>query len=116
MKTEVISIPSLKCDITFIVGQCDTENDEIVRNANPSDLWFHVDNKKSCHVIANVPIQFDRKNIKYIVSQGAVLCKKYSYPKEKNLPIVFTRVKNVELTDTPGLVFIPEDCKSIKTC
>ena len=46
MKTEVISIPSLKCDITFIVGQCDTENDEIVRNANPSDLWFHVDNEK----------------------------------------------------------------------
>ena len=56
------------------------------------------------------------KNIKYIVSQGAVLCKRYSYPKEKNLPIIFTRVKNVELTDTPGLVFIPEDCKSIKTC
>ena len=116
MKTVVISIPSIKCAITFTIGQNAEENDKIIDNAQSNDLWFHVDNKKSCHVVATVPDNFDRKNIKYIVSQGVVLCKKYSYPNEKNLPIIFTRVKNIERTNTPGLVFIPEECKSIKIC
>jgi predicted ribosome quality control (RQC) complex YloA/Tae2 family protein len=114
MKTEVISIPSLKCEITFTIGQNADENDHIIDAACSNDIWFHVDNKKSCHVIATVPDNFDRKNLKYIISQGAVLCKKYSYPKEKSLPIVFTRVKNIQKTNTPGMVFIPEDCKSVK--
>jgi len=114
MKTEVISIPSLRCEITFTIGQNADENDQIIDAAFSNDLWFHVDNKKSCHVIASVPDNFDRKNLKYIISQGAVLCKKHSYPKEKSLPIVFTRVKNIQKTTTPGMVFIPEDCKSVK--
>jgi len=114
MKTEVISIPSLRCEITFTIGQNAEENDQIIDAACLNDLWFHVDNKKSCHVVATVPDNFDRKNLRYIISQGAVLCKKHSYPKEKNLPIVFTRVKNIQKTNTPGMVFIPEDCKSIK--
>lgn len=114
MKTEVISIPSIKCDITFTIGQNADENDQIIDTACSNDIWFHVDNKKSCHVIATVPDNFDRKNLKYIISQGAVLCKKHSYPKEKSLPIVFTRVKNIQKTNTPGMVFIPEDCKSVK--
>jgi len=98
MKTEVISIPSLKCEITFTIGQNADENNQIIDAAYSNDIWFHV----------------DRKNLKYIISQGAVLCKKHSYPKEKSLPIVFTRVKNIQKTNTPGMVFIPEDCKSVK--
>lgn len=114
MKTEVISIPIINCEITFTIGQNAVENDHIIDIAASNDIWFHVDNKKSCHVVASIPDNFDRKDIKYIVSQGAVLCKKYSYPKEKKLPILFAKIKNIQKTNVPGLVFVPEDCKSIK--
>lgn len=116
MKTQIVQIPKLKCDITYTIGQNANENDQLIANANPGDLWFHVNNKKSCHVIATVPDTIDRKDLKYIVNQGAVICKMHSYPSEKNLPIVFTRVRNIQKTDTPGTVIIPEENKSIKIC
>jgi predicted ribosome quality control (RQC) complex YloA/Tae2 family protein len=116
MKTQVIYIPSLNCEVTYYIGQNANDNDAIIDAAGPNDMWFHVDNKPSCHVIASVPDNIDRKDIRYIVNQGVVLCKKHSYPCEKNLPIIFTRVKNIQKTDIAGRVFIPEDCKSIKTC
>jgi len=102
--------------ITYKIGENAQENDKLIDEALPNDLWFHVYNKKSCHVVAHIPECIDRKNLKYIVSQGAVLCKQFSYPSVKNLPIVFTRRRYIEKTDTPGLVFIPEENKSIKTC
>ena len=116
MKTRIIYIPSLQCSVTYKIGENAQENDSLIDQAAPDDLWFHVYNKKSCHVIACLPEKIDKKNIKYIVSQGAVLCKQFSYPSEKNLAIVFTRRKYIEKTDIPGLVFIPEENKSIKTC
>jgi predicted ribosome quality control (RQC) complex YloA/Tae2 family protein len=116
MKTQVIYIPTLKCDVTFTIGQNASDNDAIIDAAGPNDLWFHVDNKPSCHIIATVPDGISRSDIKYIVSQGVVLCKKHSYPSEKKLPILFTRVKNIQKTNKPGQVFIPEDCQSIKVC
>ena len=116
MKTKVIYIPSLHDSITYKIGENAEENDCLIDQAGPNDIWFHVYNKKSCHVIACLPEKIERKNIKYVVSQGAVLCKQFSYPSEKNLPIVFTRRRHIEKTDTPGLVFIPEEYKSIKSC
>lgn len=116
MKTQVIYIPSLKCEVTYTIGQNAADNDAIIDAAGPNDIWFHVDNKPSCHIIATVPDGISRSDIKYIVNQGVVLCKQHSYPSEKKLPILFTRVKNIQKTSKPGQVFIPEDCQSIKVC
>jgi predicted ribosome quality control (RQC) complex YloA/Tae2 family protein len=116
MKTQFIYIPSLKCEVTYTIGQNASDNDAIIDAAGPNDIWFHVNNKPSCHVIATVPDDINRSDIKYIVSQGVVLCKKNSYPSEKKLPILFTRVKNIQKTNKPGQVFIPEECQSIKVC
>jgi predicted ribosome quality control (RQC) complex YloA/Tae2 family protein len=106
MKTESIYIQKLNCSITYSIGQNAYDNDDIISAANPEDLWFHVNNKPSCHIIASVPENVKRKDLKYIVNQGAVLCKKHSYPSEKNLEIIFTRIKYIERTDIPGKVNI----------
>lgn len=116
MKIQQLFISALQLSVTFKIGQNAQENDILIDQAGPNDMWFHVFNKKSCHVIACVPEMLDRKQMKYIVNQGAVLCKQYSYPSEKNLPIVFTRRRHIEKTSIPGTVFIPEEHKSIKTC
>jgi len=74
--------------------------------AEPHHLWFHVDNEPSCHVIAAIPEDIERKNIHYIVSQGAVLCKQHCarVRSQKNVQITYTTVGNLEKTRTVGCV------------
>lgn len=116
MKTQIIYIPGIKCEITYTIGQNAEDNDAIIDAASPNDLWFHVDNKPSCHIIASVPDNVSRADIGYIINQGVVLCKKHSYPSEKKLPILYTRIKNIKKTNIPGRVFISEEDKKIKVC
>jgi len=115
MKTENIYIPKLNCSIEYLIGQNANDNDDIISISKPEDLWFHVNNKPSCHIIANIPESIKRKDLKYIINQGVVLCKKNSYPSEKNLEIVFTRLKNIEKTNIPGKVTIFDGTTTIKT-
>ena len=115
MKTEDIIIHTINENVTFIVGKNAQDNTSIILNATPDDIWFHVNNKSSCHVIAllsDLNIKIPRKNMKYIVKQGALLCKQHSYPSEKNLDIIYTKVKNIETTDIPGQVHTKE-CSNI---
>jgi len=116
MKTQIIYIPSIKCEITYTIGQNAEDNDVIIDAASPNDIWFHVDNKPSCHIIASVPDNISRADIGYIINQGVVLCKKHSYPSEKKLPILYTRIKNIQKTNIPGRIFISEEDKKIKVC
>jgi predicted ribosome quality control (RQC) complex YloA/Tae2 family protein len=108
MKTYIININ--KIAITFYVGKNSTENFEIIDNALENDMWFHLNDYPSCHVIASIPENIrDKKNIHKIIKQGALLCKINSnYASIKNLNIVFTRVKNVCKTDIAGTVITKE--------
>ena len=49
MKTEVFVHGNTNYNI--IIGKNATDNTKIVKNASPSDVWFHVLDKPSCHVI-----------------------------------------------------------------
>lgn len=109
MRSLEVDIPKLNTSVVFLVGQSAQDNDTILQNAKSEDLWFHVNHKSSCHVIANTSdIIVPRKHMKYIIKQGAVLCKQYSYPSDKNLEIIYTRVKNIETTNIPGKVHTHE--------
>ena len=114
MKSEIISIHDN--DITFFIGGSAKENFEIIDSAKPDDLWFHVDNLPSCHVIAAISDITDKskKDIRYIIKKGALLCKKYSkYKSMSNLPITYTYISNVHKTDVIGSV-ITTNSKIIK--
>ena len=116
MKTVIIDIPSLKREITFHIGENAEDNDNVIDLAEPDDLWFHVSTKSSCHITASVPDDIKRKDLKYIITQGSVLCKQHSYPSDKKLDILFTKIKYVQKTDVAGKVIISEGHSSIKTC
>ena len=49
---------------------------ERVNKASENYIWVHVNNISSCHVICKIPVAFDRKEMKYIIKTGALLCKK----------------------------------------
>ena len=117
MLVKEVFIPKLNLDITFVIGQNATENFQIIDDSQPNDLWFHVAEFPSCHVIAkinDVMSSINRKDIKYIVKQGAILCKQYSkYKSVKNLDINYTEINNVQKTSVVGSV-ITSNTKIIK--
>lgn len=107
--TKSIEIPKVGCVVNFHIGENALDNFHIIDAADSRDLWFHVDGHSSCHVIADISSieNVNRKNISYIITQGAVLCKQYSrYANQTNVGIIYTRVADVEKTTTPGLVMV----------
>jgi predicted ribosome quality control (RQC) complex YloA/Tae2 family protein len=106
-KVETIYLPKLKQNIVFVIGKNAKGNDEAISDADPEDIWFHLEGQSSCHVIAKVPEDLGRKERGYILRKGAELCKQNSREKSgKNVEIVYAKIKNVEKTDIPGKVIV----------
>jgi hypothetical protein len=117
-------IPSLKINLVYKIGSSAKNNFEIIDEAHPSDLWFHLHNESSCHVIAclkniqyttrddELPnfydINFDdlnKKEKQQIIKQGSLLCKQYSKLKSaKKVEIIYAKIEDVYKTDVPGSV------------
>lgn len=117
-------IPSLKKNIVYKIGTNDKNNFELIDTAHKDDLWFHLNNESSCHVIAclknityttlddDMPNYYDldfhdldKKQKQQIIKQGALLCKQYSRLKSmKNVEIIYTKIENVEKTNIVGTV------------
>ena len=108
MKSVEIFIPKLNQSIIFWIGKNAEDNFQIIDDASQSDMWFHVSNESSCHVIARISdIEIHRKNLLSVVKQGAILCKQHSKLKSiKNVEIVYTKIENVEKTEVFGKVQI----------
>jgi predicted ribosome quality control (RQC) complex YloA/Tae2 family protein len=98
MKIEQRNIPALQREIIYLVGMNAQDNFYIIDAAEPTDLWFHLSDYSSCHVIAKLPpdIQLDKKQKLQIVKQGALVCKQHSkYKSVNNLKVIYTPVSNV---------------------
>jgi len=107
-----IHIPSWNQPITFFIGKNAAGNFEIIDNANPHDIWFHINDESSAHVIATIPTNpsskpLNKKQKHQIIKQGAILTKAHSKQKsEKNIEIVYTTINNVEKATPVGTVHI----------
>ena len=74
MKLEIFEFQNETYEIQ--IGKNKFENDELVRNANPNDIWFHISNSPSCHVIL---ITNNQKALpKQVIKRCACLCKSNS--------------------------------------
>lgn len=106
MSTEEIYIPKIKLNIKFLIGKNANDNFAIIDQSNENDLWFHISDAPSCHVIACIhEHNINKKDLRYVIKQGSVICKKHSkYKSKQNVEIVYTRIKNVHKTDIPGSV------------
>ena len=109
MKTISRYISALGDYIEYIIGQHASDNFEIIDNSKEDDIWFHINNESSGHVIAIIPdnITFSKKQLRQIITQGALVCKENSkYKSQRNLEVVYAYVKNVEKTNIAGKVMI----------
>jgi predicted ribosome quality control (RQC) complex YloA/Tae2 family protein len=108
MKTINLLIPKLAQEITFLIGSNAQDNVNIITSSKPSDIWFHVADYPSAHVVAQIPetlIDVPNKTLLPIITQGAVICKQVSkYANKGKLQITYTKILNVHPTDTVGTV------------
>ncbi len=99
--------------LTYYIGQNALDNFDIIDKSENDDIWFHLEGTSSGHVICKINNKYNKKELKYIIVQGAVLCKQYSKKKsDKKINIVYTRIRNVTKTNILGQVNI-HDVKTI---
>jgi predicted ribosome quality control (RQC) complex YloA/Tae2 family protein len=110
MKTEIFNYEGT--DYTIIIGKNKKENWQIIDESLETDVWFHVSDSPSCHVIlknmvniSSIPIQ--------VIKRSAYLCKINSNAKyEKKSVIIYTPICNVKKTNIEGEVVV-KSCKSV---
>jgi hypothetical protein len=115
MRTEIRKVAGFAEPLTFYIGTSAATNHAVLDAAKPADYWFHANTTSSAHVLAVVPDRTPRKQLKYIVKQGALLCKQATakLAKEPNTPIMFIRAAHVQKTDVPGEVRIMSETSVI---
>ena len=94
-----------------IIGQKDTENWQIIKDSDEFDLWFHVDNLPSCHVVIRQNIKKGQQinYVNQIITIAAEHCKEYSKYKDKKNKIIYTEIENLKLGKQIGSVIINND-------
>jgi predicted ribosome quality control (RQC) complex YloA/Tae2 family protein len=95
---------------SFKIGENAQDNFDIIDQSEPSDIWFHVEGRPSCHVIATMPDTINKKEKHKIIKKGAELCKIHSkYKSEKKLKIVYTKIENVVKSEPVGSVLLSNE-------
>lgn len=92
------------------IGKNKKDNWKLVQEADPDDLWFHVEGYPSTHIL------LDYNAPKNLIKICAQTCKQRSKAKkEKNVSVVYTKVSNITLGRHEGEVIIqdPTLCKYI---
>lgn len=85
----------------IMIGQNAKENDILIKQSHPMDLWFHLSNVPSAHLV--LKSGGDRVPRRYINEISGMLFennKKYT----RNTNVIYTEIKNVKRTDVPGRV------------
>jgi len=111
MKLITRYIDAIKENIEFYVGENAQDNFDIIDTSQPDDIWFHISNISSCHVVAKIPPnhKLNKKQLHKIIIQGAELCKQNSRMKSQtDVSVTYTKIKNVNKTHIIGSVMLIE--------
>ena len=95
--------------IEYWIGSNAQDNFDMIDEADQYDMWFHVNNESSGHVIARISDnkELNKKLINKIIIQGGIICKKHSkYKSKQDLEIVYARVFDIVKTHTTGKVIL----------
>ena len=84
-----------------LIGKSAIDNDVIIKMSHPEDIWFHFQNVSGPHIILQSSGNRIDKKVLYEVA-SKLFDHKPKVP--KNQGVIYTEVKNVKLTKTPGTV------------
>jgi predicted ribosome quality control (RQC) complex YloA/Tae2 family protein len=114
MKEEHITDNKSNIEFTYWIGESAQDNWDIIDKADPNDIWFHLADHPSAHVILRMPEKMTLKKMsKQTLIHCAVQCKlhsKFSNISTKNkMKVIYTEIKNVSKADKPGAVYTKKE-------
>ena len=87
------------------IGQNAKENDDLIKEANQTDIWFHLAKFPYCHVIIECSDNYPMDSI--MINYCAQLVKQNTkYKSIPKLKVNYTKIKNVQRTDEIGSVLL----------
>ena len=101
-------------DVTIYVGQSKEENWSLIDKSKQNDIWFHLADHPSCHVVINLAEHKnkdkDKKNREIISNKTiyyvASLCKEHSKLKKiKKITVIYTEIKYIKKGKEIGSVY-----------
>lgn len=108
---------NISFSILFYIGKNANDNIDMILKSDAEDLWFHVSNESSCHVIAKVHHhKLSKKQKMTVIKRGAQLCKQNTnrVSKQKQADICFCYVNQLQVNQEQiGSVFINGTHKNI---
>jgi predicted ribosome quality control (RQC) complex YloA/Tae2 family protein len=113
MSNEIIIFNNIEYQL--FIGKNAKHNWELIDMSDPDDVWFHIENYPSTHVILKNPDKLEIKKIPHqILYLCCVKCKNRisKYRTINNLSVCFTQIKNVKKGIEIGSVYA-ENIKSI---
>jgi len=93
----------------ILIGKNSKGNEEIIKTSHLEDTWFHLENLSSPHIILKNEGDIIPKRY---LNQVAGMLFEYKKNAPKNSNVIYTKVKNVKLTNILGTV-IPRNIKII---
>lgn len=91
------------CKYNIRVGESAQENWDLIQGSEQNDIWFHVKNTPSCHVVLTVNLK--KGPHKSVINFCGALCKEGSKQKNNNnVIIIYTEIKNLKKGDQVGSV------------
>ena len=102
MKQEIFDYNSI--EYTIYIGQNKFENFDLIDETMPTDIWFHVEDMPSCHIILKTETAL-KIVPRQVIKRCAYLCKINSNAKTlKKCNIIYTTSSNIKKTDIIGKV------------
>lgn len=104
MKTEIFNYNNTT--YTIIIGKNKNENWSVIDDASGRDLWFHIAEIPSCHVILKNDEKL-RFVPRQVIKHCAYLCKINSSAKTlSKCDVIYASISNVKKTDIVGQVTV----------
>ena len=112
----MVKIDNTFDDYIIKIGETQEDNIKIISESKQYDLWFHLMNFPSCHVISHnkkYP-NIDKSCYKKMIKYCAMLVKQNSkYKNYAKIKVNYTQVKNIKKTNIKGTVIIKGKYRTI---
>jgi len=106
MKSEVFTYNNV--EYVIYIGKTKNENWSLIDVGAESDIWFHVKDVPSCHVILKCSGKMKEVPIAVLIRCG-VLCRQNSGKCNPNSEIIYTSIKNVKKGVHEGSVVVASE-------
>ena len=102
-------------DYTITIGRNKEENWQLIDASNPDDVWFHIDNQPSCHVVVKNDEKVKLKDIpRQVLKRAAYLCKINSAAKtQPKCDVIYAEISAITKTSVVGQVTVSGGTKLI---